>query len=1132
MSNSILKYFKPKPSPKVEKKEPAAKVAELGGSGDDGVEVATVAADDDDVGVTSFKRDDVKKRPLAAIENNLAIEEVATSTPGRTGGGASNSQAAKRRRILKSFADDDDESDNEADNSAVQDNTVGSSATPKPAAAAGNATRGDRTLASALADNGEGEGEINDRSWLETSLNASYSSAVANTSVLASADDLSTPCFPHLSYEFLQEGKIRDFNGNRKGDANYDPTTLKVPTSFLNQQSPAMRQWWELKSKNFATILFFKMGKFYEFFHMDAVTAVSECGLRYMSDCLEKGKPAHAGVPEAAFEMRANFLVEKGYKLARIEQTETPKMMEARCKGMARPTKFDKVVERKICQRLSIGTRTFNESGADEEHLIAIHEVKGAGDSARPVIGACVCNPGLSKLFFGQFEDDALYSRTLSLLSFITVSEMLLHKSALSPELQKLLGNFPAVRKTETKFPGAQHAVEAFVESGYYPEAEAWPVGLKGALESDLRTPLASSTMAWAALGAVVNILKDAMVDHDVLALGDINDLSDLSSVMSDSGNRSSSGCIGKSMILFGDTTRNLDLLPSQVSQSGGGGFDLFSALNHASTPFGKRLLRQWVCNPLLRREDIVGRQDAVRDLERNAELVKETKKTLKRLCDFEKLTSALFAAGQKQDSHPDSEAIIFEKEKQLKRHINYLVACLKGFEDAHSALGEFADRAEDFESPHFKKFCSSDLSCLEELRRVTEEFRGAFDYSDALDKNRIVPKGRGVDADYDVVKDRIGELDADDKKYLKEQKTLFGSNDVKYWGTGKNAYQLEVPERAAKRAGSEHTLSSERKGYKRYTTPKTEELKERKAELEDEERAVCEKIHANMFNRFCSHRHLWRRVVNLLAGLDCLISLHDYSCNGIIGDSCFPEILENNKEGEEVVEIRNGKHPLLLSGDFIPNDVVLSQKVFILTGANMGGKSTVMRQTALLVILAQMGCKVPAESMRLSPVDRVFSRMGANDNIMEGKSTFFVEMAETSNILEHVTPSSLVVIDELGRGTTTHDGSAIAAAVVDFLAEKKCRTLFSTHYHELTEQFGDDDRVSLYHMRILDPTETQPLTFLYKLDRGRCSKSHGFHAAKVAGVSDDVIELARRMAGDMEERQKAFVEFRRAFRV
>ena len=133
----------------------------------------------------------------------------------------------------------------------------------------------------------------------------------------------------------------------------------------------------------------------------------------------------------------------------------------------------------------------------------------------------------------------------------------------------------------------------------------------------------------------------------------------------------------------------------------------------------------------------------------------------------------------------------------------------------------------DDFDSAYFERFCSRDLACLGELKRVTDEFRGAFDYSAALDKNRIVPTGRGVDEEYDAVKDRIEELDADDKAYLKEQKSLFGSNDIRYWGTGKNAYQLEVPERAAeKKAGSEHTLSSERKGYKRYTTPRTEELK------------------------------------------------------------------------------------------------------------------------------------------------------------------------------------------------------------------------------------------------------------------------------------------------------------------
>jgi DNA mismatch repair protein MSH6 len=233
-----------------------------------------------------------------------------------------------------------------------------------------------------------------------------------------------------------------------------------------------------MKRRNLDTVLFFKMGKFYELFHMDAVTAVSACQLLFM-----RKEMAHCGFPEISFQRYANILIEKGYKVARIEQTETPKMMEARCKQLSRPTKFDKVVERKICQRISIGTRTFHD-GDEEENLLAILEASNPDRPGRPDVGVCVCNPALSKIYFGQFEDDALYSRTLSLLSFITVSEIVYQRTAVTPGLLKLLNNFTAVRKSSLIFPMAEDAVKAFMEGGYYADAEAWPGSLKAALES------------------------------------------------------------------------------------------------------------------------------------------------------------------------------------------------------------------------------------------------------------------------------------------------------------------------------------------------------------------------------------------------------------------------------------------------------------------------------------------------------------------------------------------------------------------------------------------------------------------------------------------------------------------------
>lgn len=179
------------------------------------------------------------------------------------------------------------------------------------------------------------------------------------------------------------------------------------------------------------------------------------------------------------------------------------------------------------------------------------------------------------------------------------------------------------------------------------------------------------------------------------------------------------------------------------------------------------------------------------------------------------------------------------------------------------------------------------------------------------------------------------------------------------------------------------------------------------------------------------------------------------------------------------------------------------------------------MRQTASLVVLAQIGCKVPAEAMSFVTVDRLFSRMGARDNILEGESTFYVELLETANILRHSTKKSLAIIDELGRGTSTHDGCAIASAVLKHFIQdqqKTIRMMFTTHYHTLTKTFQNEEKIKMYHMAMMDPEEGKPLTFLYKVTDGPCPKSHGFNAAMCAGINDKIIQLAKQMAKTMEK--------------
>ncbi|XP_042189104.1 DNA mismatch repair protein Msh6 [Callorhinchus milii] len=274
----------------------------------------------------------------------------------------------------------------------------------------------------------------------------------------------------------------------------------------------------------------------------------------------------------------------------------------------------------------------------------------------------------------------------------------------------------------------------------------------------------------------------------------------------------------------------------------------------------------------------------------------------------------------------------------------------------------------------------------------------------------------------------------------------------------------------------------------------------------------------------------------------DVLISLAHYSQGGD-GPMCRPVVCLPEEDACSFLELRGSRHPCVsktfFGDDFIPNDLVVGRgesedaegsdgaaqaSCMLVTGPNMGGKSTLMRQAGLLVIMAQLGCYVPAESCKLTPVDRVFTRLGASDRIMSGESTFFVELSETSSILQHATQHSLVLLDELGRGTATYDGTAIASAVVKELAENiRCRTLFSTHYHSLVEDFSHSSAVRLGHMACMveneceDPSQ-ETITFLYKFIKGACPKSYGFNAARLADIPEEIIQKGHQKAKEFEK--------------
>ena len=312
-----------------------------------------------------------------------------------------------------------------------------------------------------------------------------------------------------------------------------------------------------------------------------------------------------------------------------------------------------------------------------------------------------------------------------------------------------------------------------------------------------------------------------------------------------------------------------------------------------------------------------------------------------------------------------------------------------------------------------------------------------------------------------------------------------------------------------------DYTIISKRKGFLRFHTPDIENMLSKLVKYEEEFKKQFIPFIFEYFRKFYKRHATWQQLISCLAELDCLCSL------AILANSmkskCLPKFLPNT-EGESVFKLQDMVHPLVANNkiDFVPNNVVTSDSanIFLITGPNMGGKSTLLRQTCLATIMAQVGSFVPAKEFMLTAVDRIFTRIGASDRLMEGKSTFYIEMEETYHIVTQATRNSLLIIDELGRGTSTYDGLAIAYATLKYISESlKCVTLFATHYHSLLKEFNMYKNIADYVMASEFNKEKDEIKFLYKFIRGKADKSHGIMIARAAGLPKSIALKAQEKA-------------------
>ncbi|XP_041469199.1 DNA mismatch repair protein Msh6-like [Lytechinus variegatus] len=1005
-------------------------------------------------------------------------------------------------------------------------------------------------------------------------LSAFQSPAPAPSPTPASESDEAR--FPHQRQEWLKPGKRKDIKGRPEHDPEYDPSTLFVPKTFLDKCTPAMRQWWEMKSKYYNAVLFFKMGKFYELYHMDAEVAVKELGLIYM-----KGENAHSGFPEIAFSRYSDTLIQKGYRVARVEQTETPDMMQERVKNMSRSvTKFDKVVKREICRISTQATRTYSFIDGDtceaqSSYLLAVTERPSESSGGESVYGVCFVETSIGKFYIGQFEDDRHSSRFRTLIAHYPPSQVLFERGKLLGKTQQLLSsNLMSVLKDSllpgSEFWDAAKTLKVLKEKDYFEDSErdkdeeakgglnCWPDELKEMLsdaDSLGLTPKEGCEMALSALGACTWYLKKCCLEQELLSMRNFEVYKPLDAEPTKPSSPLPTFTSKQHMVLDSITLSNLDIIENSSTGTREG--TLLETLDRCRTPFGKRLFKQWLCTPLCNPKSISDRLDAIEDLHNNPDIVAEVAELIKKLPDLERLLSKIHTLGssKRNSDHPDSRAIFFEDAVYSKRKISDFITALDGFESGLKVVKLFKKAVPDFKSSLLKACVSLKLTGgkYPDYADTLEFFETAFDQKKAKEKGAIIPC-KGVIPEYDNAISDMADTKDRLQEYLEKQKKRLGCRNMVYWGTAKNRFQMEIPESALSRhIPEEYELQSSKKGYKRYWSPTIQKLLAEMMNAEDRRDAALKDSMRRVFHKFDEHYKSWDAAVQCLSVLDVLMSFADYS-QSADGNMCRPDIILPSESDQPYIAIVEGRHPCIAhtfaGGDYIPNDTFIgirnenemddgegnhgNSSCILVTGPNMGGKSTLMRQAGLIVVMAQLGCYVPAEGCRLTPVDRVFTRLGARDNILSGESTFFVELSETASILKHASKHSLVLMDELGRGTATYDGTAIATAVVKELSEVVgCRTLFSTHYHSLVEDFSHDPNIRLGHMACMveneneeDPSQ-ETITFLYKFVGGACPKSYGFNAARLADIPDEIIQVARRKAKEFEESAERIKSFR-----
>lgn len=813
----------------------------------------------------------------------------------------------------------------------------------------------------------------------------------------------------------------------------------------MAELSPMMRQYLEIKEKNKDSILFFRVGDFYEMFFDDAKCASEELEIALTGkDCGLESRAPMCGVPYHSCEAYIGRLIAKGYKVSICEQTEDP----STAKGL---------VKRDIVRVITPGT-VLEDSMLDESknnYLAAICERDG-------VWGVGFVDASTGDMRVTSFKGKNVIDSILGELGRFSPSEIIIPELILDADTREQIRLRIGCCFT------------ILTDYDFSPLTADERIRIQFGVKSADEVGLALGSAEHSCVGAMINYLCDTQKT----GLDRISSVT----VYEDS----------EYMRLDMTAMRNLELCESARSKEKKG--TLLWVLDKTRTAMGKRLMRRWLEQPLMNLSAITSRHNAVDELVSASVMRSELREAITGINDIERLmTRIVYGTASARDLN------------NLRFSAERLPLVKQLLSSASSGM---------------LKNCFAELDTLEDLSELIKTVIKE-DAPFSVREGGMI--NEGYNEELDILRSDMTGGTAIISSIENAERERTGIKTLKVRYNKVFGYYIEVTNSFLDKVPEDYIRKQTLTGCERFITDELKNVearvlgaKERSAQLEFQ-------IFDDLRKHIASNLSRIQATADAVASIDVLCSLSEVAA---VNNYCRPSMNASGK-----IQITAGRHPVveaIMSTPFVPNDTLLDNgenRCAIITGPNMAGKSTFMRQVALIVIMAQMGSFVPAEMADLCICDAVFTRVGASDDLTTGQSTFMVEMNEVAGIIKNATKNSLIILDEIGRGTSTYDGMSIARAVVEYVADKKklgAKTVFATHYHELTSLEGIVSGIKNYNIAVRKRGDD--ITFLRRIVRGGADESYGIEVAKLSGIPETVINRAKQVLAQLESEKTEIV--------